>query len=178
MGSKYSKLIKIGDKFNEYTVIGEIFNDKKGYAKVKVKCSCGFEKEIDVYSLYNNKATRCYKCNKKDLANNSQWKGYKTIPGKVISKLTREAKRRNITINITIQDIYNKLQEQNGKCALTNLDVDFIKNKLASVDRIDSSKGYSIDNIQIVHKDINIMKNAFDEEHFINMCKLVSKNKE
>ena len=44
----------------------------------------------------------------------------------------------------------------------------------ASLDRIDSSKGYVIGNVQWVHKDINIMKNKFDNQYFIDMCKKIA----
>lgn len=43
----------------------------------------------------------------------------------------------------------------------------------ASLDRIDSKKDYTIDNVQWVHKDLNYMKQDFTEEEFINYCKLV-----
>ena len=46
----------------------------------------------------------------------------------------------------------------------------------ASLDRIDSSKGYTTDNIQWVHKDINIMKNDYGNDYFIEICKKVAKN--
>ena len=44
----------------------------------------------------------------------------------------------------------------------------------ASLDRIDSSKGYVKDNIQWVHKDVQIMKNKFSEDYFKQICCLVS----
>jgi len=43
-----------------------------------------------------------------------------------------------------------------------------------SLDRIDSSKGYIKGNVQWIHKDVNIMKNKFNQEYFIEMCKLVA----
>lgn len=46
----------------------------------------------------------------------------------------------------------------------------------ASLDRIDSSKGYVEGNVHWVHKDINIMKWDFPLETFIKMCKFVAEN--
>lgn len=40
----------------------------------------------------------------------------------------------------------------------------------ASLDRIDSKKSYTVDNVQWVHKDVNWMKNKFDQDYFIEMC--------
>lgn len=69
--------------------------------------------------------------------------------------------------------------KQERKCALTDLLLTFEKQKrgekTASLDRIDSSKGYVNGNVQWVHKDINWMKNRFSQERFIEMCKLVAK---
>ena len=74
---------------------------------------------------------------------------------------------------------------QNGKCALSGIDIPLLKNpktkaqresQLASVDRINSSIGYVEGNVQWVHKDINLMKNKFDQNYFIKMCKKISKN--
>lgn len=50
------------------------------------------------------------------------------------------------------------------------------RNRTASLDRIDSSKGYKIENIQWVHKDINQMKSALENNKFIELCELVSEN--
>lgn len=36
--------------------------------------------------------------------------------------------------------------------------------------------GYHIDNIVMVHKDINLMCNKFSVEKFYSLCKIVSEN--
>jgi len=43
----------------------------------------------------------------------------------------------------------------------------------ASLDRIDSSKGYESGNIQWVHKQLNNMKQALPENEFFEWIKLV-----
>lgn len=169
--SKYK--VEIGQVFGEYVVIDTSPQMKKGYCSFKVKCSCGEVKLVDAYALFKGKSTRCCKCNKRSLEYNPAWKGYKTIPGKVLSRIKRQALQRNIKCFITLEDIWNTLENQNKKCALTGLDVSFIQ-ETASVDRIDSNKEYSKDNIQIVHKDVNIMKNVFDQEYFIDICKKIA----
>jgi hypothetical protein len=72
--------------------------------------------------------------------------------------------------------------KQNKKCAYTNIDLYFTKfntnfNRYtnASIDRIDSSKPYTLENIQWVDKKINIMKSSYKSEEFIKLCCLVSK---
>lgn len=39
-----------------------------------------------------------------------------------------------------------------------------------SVDRIDSNKGYEPDNIQLVDKRINMMKQSLSNDEFIELC--------
>lgn len=72
---------------------------------------------------------------------NPAWKGYKHIPGKVFSKLKRDAATREISFDITIEDINDKYEQQDMRCALSGIPVLFGMN--ASVDRIDSDKGYT-----------------------------------
>ena len=43
-----------------------------------------------------------------------------------------------------------------------------------SIDRIDSNKGYSRDNIQLVYPKINMMKFTYSQDEFIDLCKRVS----
>jgi hypothetical protein len=50
------------------------------------------------------------------------------------------------------------------------------KYSTASIDRIDSSKGYILGNIQWVHKDVNFMKRTYSQEYFVKMCKLITEN--
>lgn len=43
----------------------------------------------------------------------------------------------------------------------------------ASLDRIDSAKGYVEGNVQWVHKRINLMKGTLSEKDFIAFCQMV-----
>jgi len=114
---------------------------------------------------------------------NALWKGYEEISLSSFNNIKNGAIDRNIEFYITIEDAWNQFIKQERKCALTGLSIGFIpkgtprKYKLwqtASLDRIDSSKPYTIDNIQWVHKDINQMKWQFNQQKFIEYCKLVS----
>lgn len=103
---------------------------------------------------------------------NPAWRGYKDIPGKVFSKLQRDARTRNIEFNILIEDLWEKYEKQQQRCALSGVYIKWGED--ASVDRIDSNKDYTKDNIQIVHKTINMMKRDLDQDEFIRKCCNVS----
>lgn len=116
------------------------------------------------------------KAQPKSKENNPSWKGYKGVGYNWFSKYFERGGRHR-TGSITIEDAYNKLEEQGFRCALTGVPLAWDAKSGMSIDRIDSSEEYTLDNIQIVHKDVNLMKNAFDQTYFINMCKLVAKHK-
>lgn len=48
--------------------------------------------------------------------------------------------------------------------------------RTASLDRIDSNGDYTIENVQWVHKDINLMKMNLPEDRFVTWCHKVSKH--
>jgi len=47
-------------------------------------------------------------------------------------------------------------------------------NCTASFDRIDSSTGYEKGNIQWVHVMVNMCKNKYSQDRFVEMCKAVA----
>lgn len=50
--------------------------------------------------------------------------------------------------------------------------------KTASLDRIDSSKGYTEDNVWWINKHVNIMKNVYELDYFLDICSLITKKNE
>lgn len=74
-------------------------------------------------------------------------------------------------------DLYHK---QKGKCAITGQDLTFIKktdgkkiHTNLSIDRIDSSKGYDLNNIQYVCAIVNVMKSILSIEELQWWCQKV-----
>lgn len=108
---------------------------------------------------------------------NKLWKGYGGISKDFFNTYARNAKKRKIKFNITIEDMWNLYLKQDKKCALTGVDIVIGRNKFeqtnASIDRIDSSKGYESNNIQWVDRDINYMKQSYSQDYFIQLCKNV-----
>lgn len=47
------------------------------------------------------------------------------------------------------------------------------KMRPASLDRIDSDKGYIEGNVQWLHKWVNLMKSDFTQDEFLNYCRLI-----
>ena len=72
--------------------------------------------------------------------------------------------------------------KQNKKCALTGIELNLPTKHTekwhtnASLDRINNSKGYIEGNLQWVDKMVNIAKQTYTQEEFIEMCMKVAKH--
>ncbi len=103
------------------------------------------------------------------------WKGCGELRGHLIASYKEGAKSRKLKFSVTAKFLWNLFLKQNRKCAITGIDLTFVKNfTTASLDRIDSNKGYIKNNVQWVHKIINMMKYDHIQQDFINWCHLVS----
>jgi len=175
--SKYNGVFTEGQKFGRYTIFNSnIIVEKE--AKVKCECQCGNIKNVSCYSLIKGTSTQCLECgNSMKQENNPAWKGYGYIPNKIFGKLIRDAEARSIDFKINIQHLNELYIKQNKKCILSGLNLETSVNNLtASLERIDSSKGYIDGNVQWVHKDVNMMKRIYNQDYFIKLCKLISDN--
>lgn len=87
------------------------------------------------------------------------------------------SKRKGREFSISYEYILGLINTQNNKCALTGIQFsETFGPCYISIDRIDSSKGYTEDNIQLVLALINKMKLNLNQNDFINMCKAVYEN--
>lgn len=172
-----------GRKFGNLMVLSKVENNE-GLSGWLCKCSCDDNNEVIVYSnnLISGHTKSCgckhYPINK----NSKKWKGCGEISGEYFSSIRSNAKSKGRKFDISVEYIWELFIRQDKKCALSGCDLIFgIKNsnkyiKTASLDRIDSSKGYIKGNVQWVHKEINIMKQEFTDKYFIEMCTIVSNN--
>lgn len=163
--------------------------DPNNKLKLICLCECGNIKSINRSHIVARNTISCG-CISKNGKLRSNWKGFGDISGDFwCSHILRSAKgdkqgnkiRKPKEINIDIEYSWNLFLEQNKKCALSGLELKFPtkgkdKTYTSSLDRIDSNKGYIKGNVQWVHKHINIMKNKFDQDYFIEMCKLINNN--
>lgn len=115
--------------------------------------------------------------------NSSRYLGYKDIGGSFWKQIEAGAKRRNIDFSITKEQAWELYEKQNRKCSLSGLPIALSSSathrvgiQTASLDRVDNTKGYTIDNVQWLHKDVNRMKNVHDQIYFVNLCKLIAEN--
>lgn len=172
---------KLGTKVGQLTLIRAIGRDQNRNLIWRTKCDCGLVVSRRESTFHNTETPACEICfNKNKIGRNagrkhSRWKGYKGVCGSSFYRAKAGAESRNLEFNITIEQMGDLLEQQDYLCALSGIMIaadDRIRD--ASLDRIDSSRGYTIDNIQWVHKDVNRMKLDYPQERFLELCSLIA----
>lgn len=102
------------------------------------------------------------------------------IPVYLWNNLIGRANELGYKLDFDSDFVWTLFNKQQRKCALTGWHLVFSKDvnkNTASIDRIDSSKGYTKKNIQITHKIVNRCKLNCSEELFYFICKSVYLNR-
>ncbi len=78
----------------------------------------------------------------------------------------------------TYDDLIKLYYEQDGKCAITGIPMvhKMRDHRAISVDRIDSEKGYEVDNIQLVCAAINIAKKDLPDAQIREFVQLIAEH--
>lgn len=95
-----------------------------------------------------------------------------------LKNLHTKAKGRTKEFSIPLEYMFELWENQNGQCAYTKLPLLATANQFntVSLDRVDSSKGYVVGNVQLVCAAINKMKQEYTEELFLLLSHLVTQN--
>lgn len=104
--------------------------------------------------------------------------GHEGLQGKYWYNIKRGAESRNLDFSISIEYAWSLYLTQDKKCAISGRPIHMANSfkelssglNEASLDRIDSSKGYIEGNVQWIHKDINFMKQDYPDEYFRKTC--------
>jgi hypothetical protein len=199
------KEIKLTKKAND--LVGKVFGqlkvkevfgrDKYSHIIWLCECSCGKETKVKSSELLRKTrgATKSCGCimtksnpyqvhpGHMNRSKSKNWKGHEEISGYLWAKINDGAKKRNLEVSVSLEDLWILFLQQNRKCALSGIDIEFAqtareqrnhKGTTASLDRICSSKGYVYGNLQWVHKDVNFMKQEYSQEYFIDLCKKIT----
>lgn len=134
-----------------------------------------------------HRKTICKKCSlerqhnrNRNLDNNI--KLHKCLLSRLLGARDR-AKRNNIPFNITMEDLEDLWNKQNGLCALSGIQMTFELNNgrtptNLSLDKINRLKGYTKDNIQLVCMACNQMKSDLSEDELYYFCQQIIKTYE
>ncbi len=174
-------------KFGKLTAVNLAPRDlwkKKGAACWVCLCDCGKEVTVQTWALVNgaSKSCGCY----------FQPKRFEGMSTKWWNRIVVSCSKTGREFSITKEYAIELFLKQNGKCALSGVAISFgkkdyvrkgkylkyqavvIEDRTASIDRIDSSKGYIEGNIQWVHKKVNVMKMDLPQGIFIDWCRKIA----
>ena len=162
-----------------------------------IECGCEFEKNLSEIKRSENKGMRHF-CSRKCVGKHSRnWYNpdgdYYDVSkhcnnmGDEYTKFRyhyRNIKRRNKNIDITMDDLNVIWEEQQGICPFTGVKLNLSEyNKVdtniltsASLDRIDSSKGYIKGNVRWVSRSINLMKSDRTDDVAWEICRVIYEN--
>lgn len=152
---------------------------------VKLKCcKCNQEKETTEFTIRRgSKRGYCYYCkpcyriysslrlSKKGITNSqlTKLRRIKCHEKYMLSSVKSNAKYRGISFSLKLEDINIPDVCPVLKCPIIR--EGGVKNMYSpSIDRLDNSKGYHKDNIQVVSRLANIMKNCSTSEELHHFC--------
>lgn len=178
-----------GERYGMLTILSthskEVWNRKYKFAICR--CDCGNEVELKTSYLRNGHTSSCGCLLRRSGHMSPNFKGHGEIGKSVWANIIEGSKRRSrdIPFEITIEQAWDLFEAQNRGCAISGVPIDFgerigrrsgqtKRSRSASLDRIDSSKGYTIDNVQWIHKDLQFMKGSMSDGKFIQWCKTIA----
>lgn len=171
---KIRRVDEIGNRYDKLVVIEfhKISKTSKN-AIWKCQCDCGRISYVNSTALRKGRVRQCKNCSSRKYAGK--------LSGSHYGRIRYYANKRDKTFEVTQEFLWDLFVKQEAICSLTGLKLEFGDtiqeqnqgNTTASLDRINSDLGYVVDNIQWVHKIVNVMKQDLSEEEFINYCKLV-----
>jgi hypothetical protein len=144
----------------------------------KCICECG---DIVIRKSCHLKRGRCT-CHKCKALEDAKKYGYNDIRQHHWYNIKKHANKKGLDFSISMEYAWKLYEDQNMNCALSGLPIAFAKTKIghskgkttASLDRIDSKKGYIENNVQWLHKWVNLMKSDFEQCEFIDYCRLIT----
>ena len=173
MGLRKQIPINIGDKFGKWTVISEpIRGIRTNNIVYQCQCECGNTSYLSSYELRSGKSTQCMECGHKQAQDkHSSEYNVGSLTQTKFCKIRKCAFARNIEFNVSMDYLWKLYLLQDRKCALTGDPLPNINE--ASLDRLDSTKGYIKGNIQWVTKQANISKHTLSMSELYEFCRKV-----
>jgi len=176
------------DYFKKHNIFGKLTvvslepltHDSKGRTRrfCKCLCECGKEVLVERFNLIRNQTKSCG-CNRYPKGKTSRkWKSVGELHASTLGRFKWNASARHISFDLTLEQGWELYQTQKGLCALSGIPITFnstskVCDGTASLDRIDSSKGYVMGNVQWVHKTVNFMKHTLSTKELLEWCKKI-----
>lgn len=172
---------RTGHVFRYRTVTGFNGRDDNGRLYWNYICICGNTGKATLYNL--KRCGMCKTCAHYHAGRTRFGDGSRSYKKRFWLLLRHSASGRGLEVSITWEYLEQLLQNQDYKCALSGRPITLgrgsntrgrdYQSGSASVDRIDSRRGYCEGNVQWVDKRVNMAKQRMTDKQFISMCKSV-----
>lgn len=152
------------------------------YPKITLPCnSCG----VNVVTDSNRTKAYCSKLCRvaaaKGREKDSRSSSVEGTLKSILHGIKSRAAKKQLAVDLDIEFLLWLYEQQNGKCSRTGRTLlassgackVLSVSDTVSVDRVDSTKGYTKDNVELVTYSYNTAKNTMTTEEFITMCKQV-----
>jgi hypothetical protein len=150
----------------------------------RVRCRCGNFLEMEASILMKKprrgtgipRSCGCYRASNRS----HLYRGVGDLSSTFWKRVQKHAQRKGFVITIDITYAWGLFLKQRGLCALSGERLVLNPSSLArgantaSLDRIDSAKGYVAGNVQWVHKVVNDLKSNMVQEDFVLWCKRIA----
>lgn len=161
-----------GKRFGKLVVEKKIGSVKGGIQWI-CRCDCGTEVIAVSAKLNIGEKSSCPKCQVRPSGSKHfHWTGYEEICGSHWKAIQRGARTRELPFDLTIQQAWELFLKQGRKCAVSGEPIVLSTHRkggqTASLDRIDPHRGYTLDNVQWVHKWVNVMKLDHTQKEFLD----------
>lgn len=174
-----------GKRFGYLVPQKTVGRDKYSHLIWECACDCGRVTNVKAYQLLTGNTKSCGCKRRRDRKQHKNWRGVGEIASKHWQLIKQGAKRRKLPYEISMEYAWSLFVKQKGLCALSGREIVFAESlslhahgfTTASLDRIDSSKGYVEGNIQWVHKKVNIMKGKMTDEELVSFCVDIANHK-
>ena len=152
----------------EWKPIGDFYPAANTYYKVETRCKpCT---QIRQRNFYNDDVEKYI---------HNLCKAHKSVARKVGGRVTPRRRQLHVESCLTTESVIDLWNRQGGKCAVTGLPMTHIRGKghfvltNISFDRIDSGLGYTLDNVRLTCKIVNIMKAAMSDSEMLTWCQAI-----
>lgn len=174
-----------GKTFNRLTCIRSTGTNKHGLIMWECQCVCGRVKEIAGCRIVSGSTKSCGCLKQENIkarfgSNHPGWEGFEQLSGTFLKRMEVSAAQRGWEWHVTPKILWDIYVKQGCRCALSGREIRMPINvrqlrksdhHLASLDRIDPTRGYEPDNVQWICKRLNYMKHILTEEMFMSFVK-------
>ena len=147
---------------------------KKGYSEFYCSRSCSAKRPENIARMADMR--------ERSPVNITDYSGNKADKYTGIREHLRRVRGRGKECDLTLDELLFIWEAQKGTCAYTGVNLihpnykraKASNNYMASLDRIDSSIGYTASNVQFVSVTVNYMKNTMSEDEVLEFFSIIS----